>query len=274
MGPCTGTVWDWGISLLNSGTWTVLDFSFNNNLFKTSENGRCITCDFLSFDYNIYEELTAVMLFGYPGAKHLSFKYNPITRIDGEALKGRKRVDLDFNPFDDFPWSYTVKGQKFSLDGVLIRCSCAMKDAIKREVVMLGQPRCIGHSESYDVVLWKLQCPAIRTKPYNDGNDRAANDRYVALGFLYIRAKVKAKAIIFFDLLPLTHRCSINIPIGNNVADRKRRCFRFCFRSNINAPLEPIHTEQKRMRTWNFRSDLRLLSMWIAVNWITSCWTS
>ena len=51
---------------------------------------------------------------------------------------------------------------------------------------------------------------------------------------IYIRAKVKAKAIIFFDLLPLTHHCSINTQIGDNVTDRKRRRFR----SNINAPLE------------------------------------
>ena len=51
-----------------------------------------------------------------------------------------------------------------------------------------------------------------------------------ALGFLYIRAK----AIIFFDLLPLTH-CSINSQIGNNATVRKRRRFRF--RSHINVPL-------------------------------------
>ena len=54
------------------------------------------------------------------------------------------------------------------------------------------------------------------------------------IGFLYIRAKAKVKAIIFFDLLPLTHHCSINTQIGDNVTDRKRRRFR----SNINAPLE------------------------------------
>ena len=134
--------------------------SFNHNLFKTCENGRCTTCDFLSFDYNIYEELTAVMLFGYPGAKHLSFKYNSITWIDGEALKDRKRVDLDFNPFDEFPWPYTVKGQKFSLDGVLIHCTCTMKEAVERGVVILKQPRCIGHSDRHDAILGKLQCPA------------------------------------------------------------------------------------------------------------------
>ena len=29
-------------------------------------------------------------------------------------------------------------------------------------------------------------------------------------GFLYIRANAKAKANFFFDLLPLTHSCSIN----------------------------------------------------------------
>ena len=55
---------------------------------------------------------------------------------------------------------------------------------------------------------------------------------------IYIRAKVKAKAIIFFDLLPLTHHCSINTQIGDNVTDRKRRRFRVRFRSNINAPLD------------------------------------
>ena len=54
------------------------------------------------------------------------------------------------------------------------------------------------------------------------------------LGFLYIRAKVKAKAIFFFDLLPLTHRCSINTQVGNNATDWKRHRFRFP--SNINAP--------------------------------------
>ena len=48
---------------------------------------------------------------------------------------------------------------------------------------------------------------------------------------------MKAKVIIFFDLLPLTHRCSINTQIGDNATDRKRRRFRV--RSNINAPLHP-----------------------------------
>ena len=57
------------------------------------------------------------------------------------------------------------------------------------------------------------------------------------LGCIYIRAKIKAKAIIFSDLLPLTHRCSINTKIGNNATGRKRCCFRVRFRSNINAPL-------------------------------------
>ena len=47
---------------------------------------------------------------------------------------------------------------------------------------------------------------------------------------------MKAKAIIFFDLLPLTHRCSINIQIGDNETDRKRHRFRVRFRSNINLP--------------------------------------
>ena len=37
---------------------------------------------------------------------------------------------------------------------------------------------------------------------------------FKGLGCIYI--KVKAKAIFFFDLLPLTHRCSINTQIGNN----------------------------------------------------------
>ena len=49
------------------------------------------------------------------------------------------------------------------------------------------------------------------------------------LGFLYIRVK----AIIFFDLLPLTHCCSINTQTENNATDQKRRHFR----SNINKPL-------------------------------------
>ena len=53
----------------------------------------------------------------------------------------------------------------------------------------------------------------------------------VDLGYIYIRAKAKAK--ILFDLLTLTHRCSINTQIGNNATARKRRHFR----SNINAPL-------------------------------------
>ena len=39
-----------------------------------------------------------------------------------------------------------------------------------------------------------------------------------------------------FNLLPFTHRCSINTQIGNNATDRKR-C-RFRFRSNLNAPLK------------------------------------
>ena len=59
----------------------------------------------------------------------------------------------------------------------------------------------------------------------------------LGLGFLYIRANAKAKAIFFFDLLPITHRCSINTQIGNNATDWKRCRFRFHFRSNINAPL-------------------------------------
>ena len=48
---------------------------------------------------------------------------------------------------------------------------------------------------------------------------------------LYNRAK--AKAIFFFDLLVLTHHCSINTQIGNNATGWKRHHFR----SNINVPL-------------------------------------
>ena len=66
---------------------------------------------------------------------------------------------------------------------------------------------------------------------------RRKNSKWVRLGCIYIRAKVKAKATIFFDLLPLTHRYSINTQIGDNATDRKRCCFRIRFRSNINAPL-------------------------------------
>ena len=46
----------------------------------------------------------------------------------------------------------------------------------------------------------------------------------------------RTKAMFSFNLLPFTHRCSINTQIGDNVTDRKR-C-RFRFRSNINAPLK------------------------------------
>ena len=57
-------------------------------------------------------------------------------------------------------------------------------------------------------------------------------DGHITLRFLYIRAK----AIFFFDLLPLTHRCSINTHIGNNATNRKRRHFRF--HSNIKCTLK------------------------------------
>ena len=57
------------------------------------------------------------------------------------------------------------------------------------------------------------------------------------LGCIYIRAKAKAKAIFFVDLLQLTHRCGINtqetMQIGNKT-DRKQ--YRFRFRFDINAP--------------------------------------
>ena len=54
------------------------------------------------------------------------------------------------------------------------------------------------------------------------------------LGCIYITAK----AIFFFDLLPLTHRCSINTHIGNNATDQMR-----CrFSSDINAPLSGTQT--------------------------------
>ena len=44
--------------------------------------------------------------------------------------------------------------------------------------------------------------------------DRLMLNVSIPLGLIYITAKVKA--ILFFDLLPLTHRCSINIQLGNN----------------------------------------------------------
>ena len=135
----------------------------DENYITTLENGLCVTCFFISANKNKVTVLTKKMLVGFPSLKHLSLNYNCIIRIEGDALKGLERVDLDFNPFDDFQWPYTVKGQKFSLDGVLIHCTCAMKDAVKRGVVILEKPRCIGHSEPYGVVLRKLQCPP--TKP-------------------------------------------------------------------------------------------------------------
>ena len=61
-----------------------------------------------------------------------------------------------------------------------------------------------------------------------------------SLGFVYIRAKTKAKAIFSFDLCRYCCRCNINTQIANNATGRNRRRFR-C-RSNINAPLRSIHT--------------------------------
>ena len=58
----------------------------------------------------------------------------------------------------------------------------------------------------------------------------------ISLNSIYTRAK--AKAILFFDLLPLTHRCSINTQIGNNATGR----------SNINAPLKISWTAQFQIK--------------------------
>ena len=59
---------------------------------------------------------------------------------------------------------------------------------------------------------------------------------------------MKAKAIIFFDLLPLTHRCSINTQKGDNATDRKQRRFHVRFRSNINAPLQYLEVVPDGLR--------------------------
>ena len=58
-----------------------------------------------------------------------------------------------------------------------------------------------------------------------------------ALGCIYMTAKAQVKAIFFFDICCCCCHCSINTQIGNNVTCRKRHCFRFRVRSNINAPL-------------------------------------
>ena len=68
------------------------------------------------------------------------------------------------------------------------------------------------------------------------------------LGCIYIRANANAKAIFFFDLLPLTHRCSINTHNGNNATDWKRCRFRIRFRSNINVPLLFVSLSEIRGR--------------------------
>ena len=62
--------------------------------------------------------------------------------------------------------------------------------------------------------------------------------KHLGCFYIRVRVKVKAKAIIFFDLLLPTHRCSMNTQIGNSATDWKRCRFRFHFRSNINAPLK------------------------------------
>ena len=92
-----------------------------------------------------------------------------------------------------------------------------------------------------DLVLWKysgtsnIRPFSLRKTFLNSRSQVTVSYTGSRLGFLYIRANVKAKAIIFFDLLPLTHRCSINTQETMQQI-RKRRHFRF--RSNINAPLQ------------------------------------
>ena len=71
----------------------------------------------------------------------------------------------------------------------------------------------------------------------------SASTVQTSLRFSYIRAK----ANFFLDLCRCCCHCNINTQIGNNVTRWKRRCFRFCFRSSINEPLQNSY-EKKSTR--------------------------
>ena len=127
---------------------------YDFNYFTTLINGRCATCDYLSFNYNKLSVLTVAMLSGFPNIRHLSVNHNLITWIEGAFLTPLKRLDIEYNPVVNIPWHHAAEGQKFSLEGTRIPCDCAVGVG----VVILTAPRCKGDPEKE--VLERLQCPA------------------------------------------------------------------------------------------------------------------
>ena len=138
--------------------------NFDDNSFTTLENGRCTRCNFLSFNNNKCRELTAAMLRGFPNVKQIRLNNNTIYRIEGDALNGLRRLDVENNPFENFPWDYAPPGLRVSLAGTKLHCDCAMKRAVKRGtgdsgVMIRSAPRCKGDpGKPYEEILRRLGC--------------------------------------------------------------------------------------------------------------------
>ena len=134
-----------------------LDFSHNQ--IGTLINSHCQRCDYLDFSNNNLTELTAEMMNGFRNAKHVRLNQNMVRKVEGEAIEGLARLDLNQNPLSHFPWNYTLDGQEFSLDANLLHCTCDMKNAIDRKVVILGELQCIDHPGiGYREVLNTMEC--------------------------------------------------------------------------------------------------------------------
>ena len=117
----------------------------DNNDLTTTENSTCSTCDFLSLNNNRFAKLTTTMFSGYPQKKHLSVNDNFITNVEGGVLIGLKVLDIERNPLENLPWVDMPPGLMMSLAGTTIHCSCAMKRALERGVVIETPPNCKGY---------------------------------------------------------------------------------------------------------------------------------
>ena len=121
-------------------------------------------------------ELTGEVRCGIPNVEITLANNNSITDVHGEFVKGQKRVEVEHNLLQDFPWGSTGAGLRVYLAGNTIVCGWPMKRALERGVMIDSAPNCLGKlGENYEDVLKKLS-PQEATTMTNDADTNGDSD--------------------------------------------------------------------------------------------------
>ena len=131
--------------------------NINRNNITSLKHAHGFNCDKLKIANNKIRNLTADFGYGFPNVTDLYAIRNPIDHLDGEVLKGLRKIDLSYTLLDDFPWEDAPTGLRVSLRNVTLECGCAMKRARDRGVRIHVAPTCTS-GKPWEETLDELQC--------------------------------------------------------------------------------------------------------------------